>query len=185
MPRYIEVIDYRQEWQFHYEKEVRLLRNVFGPTQSRIHHIGSTSVPGMKAKPIIDILIEIKPGTIVEDFYEQMRELGYDCRGECLDARVPGTPGRYYFSKDKNGKRYCQVHVCHEGHFQIVELIALRDYLREHPDRAAKYGELKCRLASEFARNNVEYMRGKDKFIKQLILEAMEWKGAYNTRRSG
>ena len=108
MPRYIEVIDYRQEWQFHYEKEVRLLRNVFGPTQSRIHHIGSTSVPGMKAKPIIDILIEIKPGTIVEDFYEQMRELGYDCRGECLDE-VHGTPGRTTSAKTRtaNGTVRC------------------------------------------------------------------------------
>ena len=123
------------------------------------------------------MVIEIKPGTKVEDFYAEMRKLGYDCRGECLDEVVPGSPGRYYFSKDKNGKRYCQVHVCHEGHFQIAELIALRDYLREQPDRATEYGELKCHLASEFAQNNVEYMRGKERFIKQLIREAIEWKG--------
>ena len=80
-------------------------------------------------------------------------------------------------SKDKDGKRYCHVHVCHVGHFQISELLVLCDYLCEHPNEAARYGNLKSHLARQFANDNVEYMRGKDKFIRQLVGKAMEWRG--------
>ncbi len=177
MPRFIKVVDYQQEWPLRYEKEAELLRAVFGKALVTIHHVGSTSIRGMRAKPVIDILIEIRSEIDVHHFYPGMEQLGYDCRGECLDAVVPGTPGRYYFSKDKDGKRYCHVHVCHVSHFQISELLVLRDYLCEHPNEAAKYGNLKSHLARQFANNNVEYMRGKDKFIRQLVGKAMEWRG--------
>ena len=177
MPRFIEVVDYQEEWPLRYEKEAELLRAVFDKALVAIHHVGSTSISGMRAKPVIDILVEIRSEIDVDLFYPGMEQLGYDCRGECLDAVVPGTPGRYYFSKDKNGKRYCHVHVCHVGHFQISELLVLRDYLCEHPNEAARYGNLKSHLARQFANDNVKYMRGKDKFIRQLVGKAMEWRG--------
>ena len=170
------MVDYDAVWPQQYESEAEHLRPVFGPALADIHHIGSTSVPGMKAKPTVDILVEAKPGIQITDFYPGMSDLGYECRGECLDAIVPGTPGRYYFSMKKDVQDIYHVHVCHMGHPQIPELLVLRDYLRAHPDAAAEYGNLKADLAQCYSLDNVEYMRGKDSFVKRLIATAEKWK---------
>lgn len=175
MPRYIEVSEYQHDWPAQFKVESDLIRGVFGLAVESIHHIGSTSVPNLHAKPVIDILVVVKLDTQIENFYPGMAELGYDCRGECLNAPIPGTPGRYYFSKDVNGKRHSHVHVCHAGHFQIDELLALRDYLRTHPGAAQEYGTLKSNLAQQFAYDNHRYMKGKDAHIKQLISLALAW----------
>ena len=175
MGRLIEVVNYQAGWAQRYQGEAGLLRDVFGEALVRIHHIGSTAIPDMRAKPVIDILIEIEPGIAVDRFNPRMRQLGYDCRGECLAAVMPGTPGRFYFSKNVDGSRYCHVHVCHVGHFQISEFLVLREYLGSHCDEAAKYGDLKSCLAKQFPHDNIGYMRGNDEFVKQLIIRATEW----------
>ena len=176
MPRLIEVVEYCTDWPTLYAKEAERLRAAFGNSLAAMHHTGSTSVPGLAAKPVIDILVEVVPGTDIPEYYSQMAELGYDCRGECLDAEIPGTPGRYYFSLKRNGVHYLHMHVCEVGHQQIREFLVFRDYLREHSDEAKRYGELKKRLAAKFSYNNMEYMRGKDGFIKQLLGSAEKWR---------
>ena len=183
MSRFIEVVNYRTDWLARYENEAGMLREVFGESLARLHHIGSTSVPGMKAKPIIDILVEVERGVNVNRFNPRMGELGYDCRGECLDATIPGTPGRFYFSKNVRGMRSFHVHVCHVSHWQICELLALRDYLRSNREEAVKYGELKSRLAKKFPYDNVEYMRGKDQLVKALTAAALAWGKSSPTSR--
>ena len=175
MARFIEVIDHDPGWAVCFEQERDLLKPVFGKALVEVHHIGSTAVPGLQAKPIIDILAEVASGTDVIAFYPQMEALGYNCRGECLDAEIPGTPGRYYFSKNKEGIRYAHVHVCHEGHAQICELIALRDFLRAHPEEAARYGALKLQLAGRYPYANLDYMRRKDGLVRELVASAVEW----------
>jgi GrpB-like predicted nucleotidyltransferase (UPF0157 family) len=96
-------------------------------------------------------------------------------RGECLDAEVPGTPGRFYFSKDTDGIRTHHVHVCAVGHPKLTDKLAFRDYLRAHRDQAIAYGNLKQRLALDHRYDNVGYMRGKDEFIKSILSEARRW----------
>lgn len=185
MSRIIDVADYEVTWPLRYQAEAERLRPVFGSALVAMHHVGSTAVPGLRAKPTIDILVEVASGGSIEDFYPAMTELGYDCRGECLDAVVPGTPGRHYFARTKDMQHTHHVHVCHAGHPQIPEILALRDYLRAHPVAATECGKLKSELAQHFARNNVEYMRGKDQFIKELIALAEEWKRSTNGPRDG
>lgn len=175
MSMLIEISEYQHDWPLKFKDESGRILDVFGNAVESIHHIGSTSIPYMSAKPVIDILVVIKPETQVTEFYSDMSGLGYDCRGECLDAPIPGTPGRYYFRKDINGMRHFHVHVCHSGHFQIVELLALRDFLREHPTAAEEYGTLKSYLAEQFMDDNFGYMKGKDAYIKQLISRAHTW----------
>ena len=85
---------------------------------------------------------------------------------ECLDATVPGTPGRFYFSKDHNGSRTHQVHVCADGHPDIADKLAFRDYVRAHPVEAAAYGELKQRLALAHSDDNIGYMLGKGRLCE-------------------
>jgi GrpB-like predicted nucleotidyltransferase (UPF0157 family) len=126
-----------------------------------IIHIGSTSIPGLLAKPIIDILVVLKETQTIDRFSGAMEQLGYRVRRECLDAEVPGTPGRFYFSKDACGVRTHQVHACAVGHPEVADKLAFRDYLRAHPHRAGAYGSLKRRLALDHRHDIVGYMRGK------------------------
>ena len=96
-------------------------------------------------------------------------------RGECLDAPIPGTPGRFYFTKETNGVRSHHVHVYAKGHWEISYKLAFRDYLRAHRRVAAAYGELKRRLAAQYRFDNIGYMQAKDGFVKSTLLEAQRW----------
>jgi len=176
MKRRIEVVAHDPCWPARFKNEARKLACVFQDNLLDIHHIGSTAVPGLAAKPTIDILCEVKAGTHVTDYYEDMRQLGYECRGECLDAVIPGTPGRFYFPKIVDAQHIFHVHVCHGGNAEVPVLIGLRDYLRTHSEDAGVYGAHKARLAETFVHNNLAYMNGKDVLVKDLVKRAMEWK---------
>jgi GrpB-like predicted nucleotidyltransferase (UPF0157 family) len=163
-----------------YEEEARKLRRVFGAELVSIHHIGSTAVPGLQAKPVIDTLVVIKDILRIHDFDSRMIAVGYRPRGECLDAF--GTPGRFYFSKDTDGIRTHQAHVMEKGHFDIKRKLDFRDYLRAHPDEAETYGTLKERLAAENTQGVAEYIEGKDGFVKAIIAKAKAWKNEQTAR---
>jgi GrpB-like predicted nucleotidyltransferase (UPF0157 family) len=175
LPRRIEIVAYDPTWPALYEAEATRLREVFGPELIAIHHIGSTAVPDLPAKPIIDIMIVIRDIRRIAEFDVGMVGLGYRVRGECLDAF--GTPGRFYFSKDTDRVRTHQAHVMQLGHPEIEEKLAFRDYLRAHPQEAAAYADLKRRLAAENTQGIAEYIQGKDAFVKALSQRAMAWRG--------
>ena len=137
-----------------------------------VYHIGSTAVPGLAAKPIIDILVVLEDTRSIQSFDAAMEALGYRARGECLDATIPGTPGRFYFTKDTAGVRTHHVHACAQGHSEIQDKLAFRDYLRAHPADAASYGQLKHRLALAHRHDNIGYMQGKDAFVNALLADA-------------
>lgn len=175
MARTIEVVEHDPGWRSKFEREAATLRNVFGDRVIAIHHIGSTAVPGLGAKPIVDILIVLDETASIHSFDAAMEALGYRVRGECLDAVIPGTPGRFYFSKDTAGVRTHHVHACAQGHSEILDKLAFRDYLRTHQADAAAYGELKRRLALAHCHDNVGYMQGKDAFVKAMLVNARRW----------
>ena len=134
--RQIEVVDYDPSWPEDFEREAVALREVFGGVATKIHHVGSTSVPNLRAKPTIDILVEVSKGTDIPGFDPLMEAFGFICRGECLDAIVPGTPGRFYYVRKEGVNHLVHVHVCAESHLQINEILAFRDDLRAHPEQA-------------------------------------------------
>lgn len=103
MGRNIEVVAYDPAWPGAYAVEAKTLARVFGEALQSIHHIGSTSVPGLMAKPVIDILVVLDDTGHISRFNLGMERLGYRVRGECLDAG--GTLGRFYFSKPPSGTR--------------------------------------------------------------------------------
>ena len=182
MVRSIEVVDFDPTWHVAFDHEAAALARVFAPVLVGLHHIGSTSIPLLPAKPIIDILVVLRETDTIARFDRAMEALGYRVRGECLDAEVPGTPGRFYFSKDAQGERTHQVHACAAGHPEVVDKLAFRDYLRAHPQEAAVYGELKRRLALDYPHDIVGYIRGKEPFIKLLLEDARHW---YSARKGG
>jgi GrpB-like predicted nucleotidyltransferase (UPF0157 family) len=176
MSRNIEVVAHDEAaWRNAYAREARALGSVFGDALTAIHHVGSTSIPGLPAKPVIDVLVVLRETATVGRFSVAMEGLGYRVRGECLDAEIPGTPGRFYFSKDVDGTHTHHVHACAVGHAEVDDKLAFRDYLRAHPSRAAEYGALKQDLARRYRHDNIGYMRGKDAFIRRVLEDARGW----------
>jgi len=134
-----------------------------------IHHIGSTAVAGIAAKPIIDIMPVVRDIALVDDANAAMHALGYEAMGEL------GIAGRRYFRKDTNGKRTHHVHVFAEGSAHMIRHLAFRDYLRVHPEDAARYSALKQQLAAAHSQDIEAYMAGKDGLIKELEQTALVW----------
>jgi GrpB-like predicted nucleotidyltransferase (UPF0157 family) len=177
MARVIEIVEYDANWAQSYAKEEALLRPLFGSRLVEIHHVGSTAVPGLAAKPIIDVLVMLDETRTVQRFYEPMRELGYRPRGECLDAPVPGTPGRFYFTKNAGEDvRTHQVHVCTSEHVDAADKLVFRDYLRSHPQVAMDYARVKTQVAAENHFDSFGYMRGKDQKVKEILAAAWAWR---------
>ncbi|TBL78932.1 GrpB family protein [Paenibacillus thalictri] len=166
---YIVVTDHRDHWKQLFSEESRRIKHIFGNELIDIHHIGSTAVPGLKAKPIIDIMPVVRNIAKVDSFNDQMAGLGYECMGEF------GMEGRRYFRKGGDHRTH-QVHVFQETNREdITRHLAVRDYLRMHPDEADRYGDLKANLAKQFPENVEAYMDGKDAFVKEMEKKALQW----------
>jgi GrpB-like predicted nucleotidyltransferase (UPF0157 family) len=165
---HVRVVHYCSEWALLFEQEAALIRGVSGDELVAIHHIGSTSVPGLQAKPIIDMLPVARQIEQVELFNEGMQALGYEALGEF------GIPGRRYFRKGGDDRTH-QAHVFQVGDPGVERHLAFRDYLRAHPEVAAEYGVLKAGLAQQFPEDINRYVDGKDAFVKAAEQEALRW----------
>ena len=168
--REIVVLPYSDSWPKLYEQEALRIRGVLGREIVSIHHIGSTSIPGCNAKPIIDILIEVKNIERVDSYNEKMIELGYEPRGEL------GIPGRRYFSREE--PKYVRTHHVHSfqsGNIGILRHLAFRDYMREHPEDVKTYSDLKIVLARRFPKDVDGYINGKHLYMERMEKVAVEW----------
>jgi len=159
---------YQGSWPQEFEQEAAGLRTVFGDQLVDIEHIGSTAVPGLTAKPIIDMIPVVRDIQLVDELNPQMVALGYEPLGEF------GLPGRRYFRKGGDERTH-HAHVYEMGNSEIQRHLAFRDYLRTHPADARRYGDLKTRLAAAHPDNWDAYMDGKDAFVKALEAEALKW----------
>ena len=164
----VEVAPYNEKWSLMYMVEEEKLKHILGGNIVEVHHIGSTSVPGLKAKSIIDIMPVVKDINLVDRFDEEMRELGYEPMGEF------GMIGRRYFRKGRE-KRTHHVHIFQDGSPDVKRHLAFRDYLREHSDVSDRYGALKEKLAKQFPYDMSSYISGKDALVKEIEFQAIEW----------
>ncbi|RAL23341.1 GrpB family protein [Thermoflavimicrobium daqui] len=168
MKRRVIVTPYQPEWPLLYQIEASQLRQVFQSELVAIHHIGSTSVPQLAAKPIIDILAVVREVERVDEFIEAMAKLRYIAMGE------NGIPGRRFFYKGKS-RRSHHVHIFAEDSPQIKRHLAFRDYLRHHPVECEQYGQLKKQLAKQFPKDIDSYVAGKSHLIRELEQKALIW----------
>lgn len=169
--RKVNVVPHNPGWRDAFESEAKLVAAALGENVSAVHHMGSTAIPGIYAKPIIDLLVEVRDLTEVDRRSPAMGSNGYEVMGEF------GIPGRRYFRKDdEKGVRTHQVHVFEAGSAQVVRHLAFRDYMIAHPDDAQKYSELKRRLAEEHPQSMDAYMDGKDGFVKEMDRRAARWR---------
>lgn len=164
----VTVVPYNPDWPQAFAREADLVRPILSDTLVHIHHIGSTSVPGLMAKPIIDMMLEVSDLALLVGHNLQMETLGYEVMGEC------GIPGRRYFRKGGDHRTH-QIHAFQSGDTNLVRHLAFRDYLRAHPAVADAYGALKYEIAQR-ADNDIEtYWQAKDPFIKLHEAKALAW----------
>ena len=165
----VQVVPYDPSWPSRYRREAALLREALGDCLVEIHHIGSTSVPGLWAKPIIDILPVVTAVEEADRRRAALEALGYEYLGEF------GIPGRRYLRKGGDHRTH-QVHLFgRESRDEIRRHLAVPAYLRCHPDAARDYAQLKYRLARRFPRDIDGYCDGKDAFVKALERAALDW----------
>ena len=166
-PREVKVVPHNPDWKVAFEVEAAVLRSVLGDEALDVHHIGSTSVPGLQAKPTIDVLIEARRIGKLDDLEGAMAEKGYEAWGEY------GIPGRRFFTKNRGAARIANVHVFEAGTPEVERHLAFRDYLILNPQTAHAYGNLKEDLARRFPTDIEVYMEGKDPFVKETEKKAL------------
>ena len=166
--RKIEVVAYNKDWPTHFEKEAARVRDAIEEGLMEVHHIGSTAVPGLSAKPIIDLLLEVSDLALLDRFDSKMELLGYSIKGEY------GIPGRRFYLKGLIHRTH-HIHAFESGSAGFLRHLALRDFLRTHPVEAMKYGELKQEIAGRFPLNNDGYCEAKHDFVQQLEKRALRW----------
>ncbi|MCK0168906.1 GrpB family protein [Jannaschia sp. S6380] len=161
------------DWSCSYAREAaRLAQHI--PT---LHHIGSTAVPGLSAKPTIDILGVLPDAMAVDEAVPALTRLSYDDRGES------GLPGRRFLRLMDGPRRLVHLHLWPEGAPAIHRHLAFRDWLRAFPDRAAAYGAHKLALAARPGRTRADYVADKDAFVRAAEAEALDWAATHDSHR--
>jgi len=164
----IEIVPYNPTWPSLFEQEKRQLIESLGKVIEHIHHIGSTAVEGLSAKPVIDIIIEASSLKALDDNAPIFKHHGYEVMGEF------GIVGRRYYRKGDDNRTH-QIHAFVTGDQNVHRHIAFRDYLRAHPSIRLEYQQLKIDTASR-CNNDIEiYCDGKNDFIKHYETRALEW----------
>lgn len=168
--RHVAVTEFDPAWAGRYAAEAAVVQKILGENCTAVYHIGSTAVPGLAAKPIVDILPVVRDIAAVDAENPRFEAAGYEAMGEY------GIPGRRYFRKGWGGDETVHVHVFGQSSAgEIRRHLAVRDFLRTHPADAAAYGELKIRLARQFPWDIEAYCGGKDAFVKELERRALAW----------
>ncbi|HEX9927744.1 MAG TPA: GrpB family protein [Pyrinomonadaceae bacterium] len=169
--RKVEIVPHDPKWRDAFEAEAKQVASALGENVIAVHHIGSTAIPNIYAKPVIDLLVEVGDITEVDGRSSAMESLGYEAKGEF------GIPGRRYFRKDnQEGIRTHQIHAFETGSAEVERHLTFRDYMIANPEDAQRYSELKRQLAEEHPQSIDGYMDGKDGFIKEMDRRAAQWR---------
>lgn len=161
---------YDATWPERFQQLAQPLRNALGPVALRIDHIGSTSIPGLAAKPVIDIQISVADFEPLDAYRLPLERLGYLFR-----ADNPERTKRYF--REAPGSPRVHIHVRQAGSFSEQFALLFRDYVRMHPDVASHYAQLKIGLAQQYSQveDRHLYTEAKSPFIWKVIAQADEW----------
>ena len=166
MPEPVIILRYDPTWRDQFHDRAQPMRDALDTRAHRIDHIGSTAVPGLAAKPVIDIQISV--ASFDADFYAPLHALGYRWQRD-----NPDLTKRYF--REPPGTPRTHIHVRVSGSFSQQAALMFRDYLRQHPDDAAAYAALKRRLAEQFRDQRAAYVNGKSDFVWQILQHADQW----------
>jgi GrpB-like predicted nucleotidyltransferase (UPF0157 family) len=161
------LVPYDPDWARRFDRERAVLDAVFAGSDAAIEHIGSTAVPGLAAKPVIDIMAGLSHLAVAERHVTALEAADYEYVQK-YDAQLPH---RRYFRKPRIGPRAFHLHCLVRGSREWVRHLAFRDHLRAHPECAAAYDALKRELASRLGKD--AYTAAKSPFIERVISAAL------------
>ena len=172
MTEFLTISPYDPRWPEEFEAESRRIRESLGPLALRIDHVGSTSVPGLAAKPVIDIQISVRELHPMEPYRTVLERIGYTHVPHPDDAVYP------FLHRPETWPHTHHVHVCQAGDDEERRHLAFRDYLRDHPELAREYARVKQDLAPRFSAETFEsreaYVEAKSAFVAPLLERALE-----------
>ena len=170
----VEVVPYDPAWPARFETERATLVAAVGGLFLSVEHIGSTAVPGLLAKPTIDVLAVTRDVGAVLQRVDALAGAGYDHRpGSFAD-----DDRHLFFRKVRDGKRLAHLHVVHESSPEVDHYRLFRDFLRANGDVAARYADLKRDLAARFADRRQGYVDAKQREVDVLMSEAHRWRAS-------
>ncbi len=163
----MQIAEYDPAWPALFERERGQIAGALGDLAAAIEHVGSTAVPGLGGKPVIDMMVAVR------DVFDEgqrcvapLEGLGYEYMGE------RGIPRRLFFANPTPRPRSHHLHMVESGSDLWERHLLFRDYLREHPDEAEAYYGLKVRLAAEFRTGREGYTEAKTRFIEAALVRA-------------
>ena len=164
--KHIVVLPYKEQWKQDFQKIKEEIQCALGQMAISIEHVGSTSVQGLSAKPIIDIDVVIEDSSVLPSVLASLAEIGYQHEGDL------GIAGREAFRYE--GKDHLQEHhlyVCPKDSPELKRHIAFRDYLRTHPDAVQEYSRIKEEGAKTYPHDIEKYIEYKTHFIERIYSE--------------
>ena len=166
--REYSIVLYNPFWAQMFEAEAVKIKTVFSSDAVAIEHIGSTAVPGMSGKPAIDILVLVNNFQVAEKHVHEMQNLGYEFLGQYV------TQNSLLFRVVKNNHLLTNIHIFPKDHPHVKEMIAIRDYLKTHPEEVEAYTYLKEKLNQEYPNSYGDYRKKKDEYMKKLMERALK-----------
>lgn len=174
----VEIVPYDPAWPGLFAAEAAHLRALL-PAEliGRIEHFGSTAVPGLAAKPIVDMLVEVRSmEDVVQHIAPTLRREGYEFFWRDRERGLPGIAYAWFIKRDAAGRRTHHIHCLEPGSSEWERLL-FRDHLRAHPEAARAYGELKQRIAAEHPDDRVAYAKAKTDFVADAMRAARAEQG--------
>lgn len=171
-PIKVELLSHDPRWAEQAAAEGQLFASIVGSSSIAVHHIGSTAIPTIHAKPVLDLMPVVKDLAELDGRRAEIEAHGYEWRGEL------GLPGRRYCTKSDpaTGRRLVQLHCYRERSPEVERHLAFRDYLRSHPQIAAAYDREKARCRNLHTEDSHAYSDCKDAWIKTVEAQALAWR---------
>jgi GrpB-like predicted nucleotidyltransferase (UPF0157 family) len=157
----VRLVEYDVRWPELFAAEEQRIRDRSGALALRLEHVGGTSIPGMWAKPVLDIAAGLPRDASSRDYVAALQEAGYEHRGE------RGVPGREFFCRGR--PRAYHLHLVEEGGLLWRDYLAFRDYLRAHADATRRFSDVKRALAARFPRDREAYMTAKSSHVEEIL----------------
>ena len=162
----VKLVEHNPEWRQSFVREEKKIRKVFGRDALVIQHVGSTAIPRILAKPIIDIALIVPSLQKARHYEKKLKEIGYEIKKN--DTRKE----RLFFTKGPEEKRTHYLHVGEIGSGYTEDMILFKDYLCKHKDMAKKYSDLKESLAKKYQDKREIYTSKKEKLIREIVKKA-------------
>jgi GrpB-like predicted nucleotidyltransferase (UPF0157 family) len=165
----IRIVDPDPGWPALAADELARIATALGDVAVRLEHVGSTAVPGLAAKPIIDLQLSVAAIGATDRYVRPLERLGY------LFAPDPDSPDHHFFGLPPERPRTHHVHVCAAGSEHELRHLAVRNFLRTHPEEVAAYAALKREVAARHPQDRLAYIAGKDAYVTALEARALAW----------